>query len=928
MPQPPSGTVTLLFTDIEGSTRLWETHPDAMSAALAKHDALLRATIESAGGYVFKTVGDAFCAAFAMADDAIAAAVKAQRCLHAEVWPEGANLRVRIAVHTGECEERDGDYFGPEVNRTARLAAATHGGQTVMSRTTARLIGDRLAHGTGLIELGSHRLKDLDRPEEVFQLTIDGIPADFPPLRSEQTAVPTNLTESLSSFVGRDDEVAAVVELVRDNRLVTLTGSGGVGKSRLAVEVGKTLLADVGDGVWLVELAAVSSPGSVAAEILSELGIREQPGNDAFESLVEVLATQDRLLILDNCEHVIAGCATVADAIVRRCPEIRLLTTSREPLRVEGEVVYRVPSLSLPPEHVDDRRDLAGSGAVALFVERAGAQGSGFALRDDNAQLVADICRQLDGMPLGLELATARLRSMSLGQIHDRLEHRFRLLSAGSRVALPRHQTLRALVDWSYDLLTDPERALLQRLSVFVGDFDLDAAEGVCDLDDLTPWEIADLMASLIDKSLVAAGPHRDTHRYRLQETLREYAGERLAETGAGDARSSDAELVAAAHTSYYLRFAEDAAPELDGRSGRAWMRRLIAEDANLRAAIERALGATDGAGRVLAHFWSLHRYWTDAPQPARTLALLELALEKAGRDVPRAGRAEALMFKAILLSSIDRRRELDAASAARGLARDAGDRALEADALSRYSRLMAQMGRDDEALAAGAEAVELARGIDDEVLLGTVLFQYASVLDEADAPGAEAAYVEALAVVERSGNELTAWKLHNNYALFLLGQANLAEARHHFESALIGTELTSRSAQLFLNVGWLFLEEGDHQHAASRFGDVLRTTRLNGMVSLLPYAVLGLACCATHRGTSAQAALLHGGADALRSKSSDQWEGLEDAIRAREIAVLRGRIGDDYDRLHAEGQRLRRDEIIKLATESVTARGDDERTG
>ena len=514
-------------------------------------------------------MGDAFCAAFASAREAVDAAGAAQRALHTEAWPQAAILRVRMAMHTGECVERDGDYFGPVVNRTARLEATAHGGQVVISGSTADLVRDRLPPGTTLVDLGSHRLKDLDRAEDVFQMTVDGVPGEFPPLRSQKTVAPTNLTESVSSFVGRDVEVGEVVKLLGANRLVTLAGAGGAGKTRLAVEVGRTLLPTITDGVWLVELATWVEPALVASAVLGSLGIGEKFGKSALDTLVTVLAAQDRVIILDNCEHVIQGAAAVADALLRSCPDIALLTTSREPLRIDGEVTYRVPSLSLPPEHVEERSDLAGSGAVALFVERAAVQAPGFEVSDDDAPLVAAICRQLDGMPLALELATARLRSMSLSQMHDRLEQQFGLLTGGSRIALPRHQTLRALVDWSYDLLTDAERALMRRASIFVDGFDLEAAEAVCALDDIPRFDIADLLASLVDKSLVTAEPRGSAHRYRLQETLRQYGAERLAEAGAtGEGR--EAGQVAAAHSRYYLGFAELAAPELDGRRARA----------------------------------------------------------------------------------------------------------------------------------------------------------------------------------------------------------------------------------------------------------------------------------------------------------------------------------------------------------------------
>lgn len=403
----------------------------------------------------------------------------------------------------------------------------------------------------------------------MYQLAVDGVPADFPPLRSRDADNPTNLTQPVSSIVGRNTEVREVVKLLASNRLVTLTGSGGVGKTRLATEVGRTMLPDTPDGVWLSELATVTDSALVASEVQSDLGIADQSGKDALDTLVEVLAAQSRLVILDNCEQVLDGCAALADVVVRNCPSITLLTTSREPLRIGGEAIYRVPSLSLPPEQVDDWTDLAGSGAASLFVERATAWAPGFELDDEDAPLVASICRRLDGMPLALELATARLRSMSLTQLNERLEHRFGLLTGGSRVALPRHQTLQGLVDWSYELLSEPERALFRGLSVFVDGFDLEAVEGVCAIANVAEWDISNLLASLVDKSLVVAEPRGDGTRYRLQETLRQYGAERLAESDGVEEGTSEAERIADAHADYYLGFAELAAPHLEGPSYR-----------------------------------------------------------------------------------------------------------------------------------------------------------------------------------------------------------------------------------------------------------------------------------------------------------------------------------------------------------------------
>ena len=919
----PTGTVTLLFTDIEGSTQRWDQHPSAMAQAMKRHDALIRSAIESSGGYVFKTVGDGFHGAFASALAAVVAAGEAQRALHAESWPDEVAIRARMAVHTGECEERDGDYFGPVLNRIARLEATAHGGQVVVSRSTAEVVRDRLPSGMTLVELGSHPLKDLERPEEIFQLALDGVPADFPPLRihvgaeiTTNLANPTNLTQPVSSFVGRDTEVADVVKLLGQNRLVTLTGSGGVGKTRLATEVGRAVLPNRPDGVWLSELAAVTDSALVASEVLSDLGIAEKAGREALDTLVEVLSTQGRLIILDNCEQVLDGCAALADTVVRSCPEIRLLSTSREPLRIEGEVIYRVPSLSLPPEQVDNPTDLVGSGAVALFVERASAQAVGLKLTDDDARLVAAICRRLDGLPLALELATARLRSMSLTKLHDRLEQRFGLLTGGSRVALARQQTLKATVDWSFDLLTDPERALFRRTSVFVDGFDLEAAEGVCALEDIADSDIADLLASLVDKSLVVAEPHNDDVRYRLQETLRQYGADRLAEGGASVGGTKEADRLANAHADYYMRFAELAAPHLEGRSHGHWLGRLDADHLNLRAAITHALARSEWTDRVLDQFWSLRRYWQDARQPAQSLALLEQALgEVAPNDEP--GRwARALFCKAISLRPLDYRLALVTISAALDQARQARDPSLETEVLSRYARALSDNGLQEQALAAGTEAVALARQIDNPILLGEALQRYADVLVESGDIGVEAVYLEGLDLTEHSGDIQTERYLHNNYAVVLINRGNLTDARRHLEMALLQgrSRLNAQTVMIYANLGWILLQEGKPQQSASCLSDVLQSARLDGITWILPYGVLGLACCATQLGTAERAALLHGGADSLLSESSDRWEILEGRIRDRDIAVLRERLGTDFDLQYAKGLAMSHDEVIKIA--------------
>ena len=527
MRQPPTGTVTFLFTDIQGSTSLWESDPDAVRPALARHDQIVRQAITQHSGYVFKTVGDAFCAAFPTAPEALQAAHMAQLALTDETWQTETALRVRMALHMGNAEERDGDYFGPPLNRVARLMAAGHGGQTLLSAATQELTRDALPSSASLLDLGPHRLKDLGRPETVFQLLHPSLPAEFPPLSSlDNPSLPNNLPQQVTSFIGREAQVAQVKALLTKTRLLTLTGAGGSGKSRLSLQVAADPLDGEGDGVWLVELAGLSDPALVPQAVTGVLGVQEAAGKTVQQALVDWLKPKRLLLILDNCEHLVAACATLAADLLRNCPNIHILASSREPLAVAGEQTYRVPSLSLPdPKQAQTVEGLSQYEAVRLFIERAQAVQPSFSVTDASASAVAQVCFHLDGIPLAIELAAARVRSLSAEEINARLDNRFRLLTGGLRVALPRQQTLRALIDWSYDLLTETEKSLLRRLSVFAGGWTLEAAEVVCAGEPVEDFEVLDLLTALVDKSLVVAEPAGDGTRYRLLETIRQYGG-------------------------------------------------------------------------------------------------------------------------------------------------------------------------------------------------------------------------------------------------------------------------------------------------------------------------------------------------------------------------------------------------------------------
>jgi predicted ATPase/class 3 adenylate cyclase len=520
MAERPTGTVTFLFTDIEGSTRLWEEHPHEMQSALERHDQLLRGSIESHRGYVFSTAGDAFAAAFAIAGDAIDAAIDAQRRLDAEEWPEATRVRVRMGLHTGEAQERAGDYFGPVLNRAARVMSAGHGGQILATAAISHI-----AHGRDFGDLGEHRLKDLSEVEHLYQVRADGLETAFAPLRTVD-ASPGNLPLQATNFLGRDDEVRALGELVRSHRLVTLTGFAGVGKTRLAVQTGADLIAEFGDGVWLVELAPVGAAASVADAVASVLGVTPQPGLTMSEAVATALAGRRALILLDNCEHVVEGVAELVELILGRSSAVRVLATSREDLGVAAERVWPVPPL------------VVGSGpdspAVELFAARAQSVNPRFSIDDgDNAAAVVEICTRLDGIPLAIELAAARMASMSPSDVRDRLADRFRLLSS-SRRGSDRHHTLRAAVEWSYDLLDGDEQMLLDRCSAFSDGFDAAAAVHLS-AEAFDEYQVLDLLDSLVRKSLVTVEQQAGRTRYGQLETIRQFCTERLTAAGERD---------------------------------------------------------------------------------------------------------------------------------------------------------------------------------------------------------------------------------------------------------------------------------------------------------------------------------------------------------------------------------------------------------
>lgn len=768
----PTGTVTILFTDIEGSTRLWEADSESMQAAIARHDALVRGAVEAHGGYVFKTVGDAFCVAFSTAQQALLATIAAQRALSTESWERTGTIRVRAALHTGVAELRESDYFGRSLNRVARLLDIGHGGQTLLSAATAELLQDHLPPGTSLHHLGERRLKDLERSEHVFQLDVEGLPHEFPELRSVEL-IPNNLPLQLTSFVGREEQLAALRHEQSAGRLVTLIGAGGAGKTRLAIQVAADIIDAYPDGAFFVDLAGLTEASLVPQTIAQAVGVREESGAQIMSTLIRQLRDKRMLAILDNCEHLVVACAEAAETLLRNAPTVTLIATSREALGIPGESLFPVPPLAVPV--ADAGLAVVEYESARLFAERATAVMPGFQVTEDNAAAIAEICRRLDGIPLAIELAAARTAILSPQEIARRLDGRFRLLTDGRRTALPRQQTLHALIAWSHDLLGPEERILFRRSAVFAGGFTLEACEAVCTAETpagrLEAADILDSLAGLVAKSLVIADEGTTT-RYRLLETVRGYAREELA-------ASDEDDVLAERHLDWNLNLCRRAEPELVGAHQREWFDRLAADHDNVRAAM--AWGLDHAPRQMLEMAKSLYWFWQARGHATEGRAWLD-----AGLDRPEAGAADKLRQGALLGAGSLAWLLGDDAAARRQLresadiAAEIGDRRGRAIALAILGHSMVDAGDLAPARTVIEESVAIAREAGDPFVLGRSLGTFADLArhegnDEETVRTAD----EAISVFERVGmDEGIAFNLYYGSAGLRRRDPNGAVAR------------------------------------------------------------------------------------------------------------------------------------------------------
>lgn len=705
-----------LFSDIEGSTARWESNAEAMSAALHRHDEAIAESMRAYRGRVFKALGDAFCVVFESAADAIAAAVDAQRRLRYQDWSPVGGLHVRMAVHAGDAMERQGDYFGPAVNRVARLLAAAHGGQIVVSGSAAAQFGHAAGTDISLRALGTFRLKDLEAPEQIYQAVAGDLPVDFKPLNTLD-AIPNNLPIQSSAFVGRSDDIAEIRTLLRQARLLTVAGPGGVGKTRIALQCAADRMDRMTGGVWFVNLAPLTDPSLVAGTMLSAMGASGTREPDALRALVDYVQNRTMLIVLDNCEHVLGEAARCVAAIHERSPHVTIVATSREALHVDGEQIYRLAPL-------------AGADAVALFIARARAVSSAFEVTASNRTAIEAICARLDGIPLAIELAAARTVALSPQQLIERLDRRFRLLTSGARTALPRQQTLEALIDWSHDLLTQSEKVLFARLSVFRGSFTLEAATAVCADDAIDEYAILDLLTSLTDKSLVAADVQGERPRYHLLESIREYATGKLH-------AARESERLRLCHAEYFVQRARIAYAQFDTQPAPGWLDDLRPDLDNFRAALDWSTSAES------THVLGAELAANIAPLFLR-LSLLGEGIERCRRALavdsgaPSDSRARLRYVMSMLYNNQGRYAEAKAsASEAVALYRTGPDQRGLVRALSQ----LAHFGSHDVI----DEAVALARSLSDPRLTAGVLRRCAFALPPAEIEAARAQFREAL---------------------------------------------------------------------------------------------------------------------------------------------------------------------------------------
>jgi predicted ATPase/class 3 adenylate cyclase len=872
----PSGTVTFLYTDIEDSTGLAQQYPAELPGLLAQHHAILRRSIQENNGTVFRIVGDAFCASFFTATDALQAALAAQRQLQQAEWHPAA-IKVRMGIHTGPAVastvEEPGGYNGYlTLARTQLVMSTAFGGQILISGASAELLRGELPESVELRDMGEHRLKGLMKPERLWQVIAPDLVSEFPSLKS-LNAIPNNLPVQIDSFIGREGELKQTRELLTSAHLLTLVGPGGTGKTRLTLHLAAEVLPEFTDGIWLVELAQLNDPALVLPTIAATLALRETASVSLKDLVTRYICDHRLLLILDNCEHLVETCAMLVDGFLRNCPESKILASSREALGIHGETVYQVPPLSLPDPNTIDAEIVSRSEAVQLFVERAAAVKTDFGLNNQNITAVAQISQRLDGIPLAIELAAARVGVLTPKQIAARLDDRFRLLTGGSRAALPRQQTLRSLIDWSYDLLPEEERLLLRRFSVFVGSWSLEAAEAVC-----PELDVLSLLASLIQKSLVIADESVDESatRYRLLETIRQYAREKLE-------NNAETLEISNRHARYFSRLAEEAEAYLNvGPENIYWLQILEKEHGNLRAALDWCFSGGDKLlGMQLAG--ALTFFWFRQDHHSEGRNYLEQAL-KASERAPKHIKAKLFVSTGTLAYlQQDLEACFEAYQKGARLYREVNDPANFGSALAFYGGILGMLhpSRYQEAVSLVDEALDLLRKIDDKPRLVQALnFSGEMFRWRGDYKKSKVVYEECLLLARESGDLL-------------------------------------REMMMYQNLGYVAIREGDYQQAKALCSQGIRLALQINSASQVAATIMTLAGVYTYLSSPEKGALLMGAGEAMLDRTGVFLQPADKIEIVQYQLDLKERLGEAaYEKAVVEGRQMNMEEAIAAALE------------
>ncbi|MBS1719441.1 MAG: tetratricopeptide repeat protein [Armatimonadetes bacterium] len=883
-----------LFSDIEGSTRLWELFPEAMQRALARHDELMREVLAAHGGDIFKTIGDAFCVRFQTARQAVEAAVAIQQALHAEDWPAETPIRVRMGIHAGPAESRDDDFFGSTLNRTARIMGAGHGSQVLASaEVESRVSG--LSLPFTFQTLGVHRLRDLQRSSEIFQVNVPGLAADFPPIRTMES-MPSNLPQFLGAFVGRQREMARLREEFGQNRLVTIVGPGGCGKTRISVEFAAERLDSFPGGVWIIELAKLQTEEELSVALCEAMNLRVGPEDSPDRALQSQLSGGRTLLLLDNCEHMLDAVARWTERALRQFSTVRVLSTSREPIGINGEAVFRLSSLGLPDENATKLSDIIATESVRMFLDRVAAVSPDFVPVDAHARSIAQICLRLDGIPLALELAASRVRAMPLDALVDRLDDRFKVLTGGSRTALPKHQTLKALIEWSHELLEDDAKILFRRLAVFAGGWRIEEAERVSDFD---PWDTLDHLTKLVDRSLVVF----DEQRYRFLETIREYALLKLRESG-------EEEEVAQRHAQAFVQLSEEAEPHLSTPEANLWMNTLDQERKNLHKAVETLVAQPDGQRQAMAMvgrliwFWDVRAHWSES------VALLERSITAYGDGPPCPELLGALRAWGLL--SLNLRRftsAIEIFERNRQVAIDLGDPLADGRAIHNLG--LAHMRRGEDLAAAKRlfeEAIPIMEAQSDSVGLCRAYSNLAlTSTDLGDLDAATALYGKSLKLSKEVGDERSAAIALNNLGTLQLSRGDVLGAIGSHRQALeirLRINETSGIAASKHNLAQSLLHQSRLDEAAELLAEAWAIRReaseIEAQIDLLEsYAFLALA-----QGRAELGCNLIGCAEEQRSEHGIRRHAVDQSDMDHLLSLAREAAPEDMDEWIAAGRK------------------------